>query len=269
MVTAKQSENLSRAAKRRWEDLEYRENQAKIRSSPEFKEKLPRGEKHGNFGSHPSEETKQKLSVAGKNRKHTEESKRKMSESKRGHITTEETKRKIRESCALKRNEINAKIKQALNTPTTREKLSAIAARRWKDPVYRKNMAASHTGENSAQWRGGISFEPYCAKFNEDLRRRIRAFFDNRCVACGKSNEENISQTGRVYKLHCHHIEYRKTACCDDIPVQFAALCISCHMKTNHDRGKWQTMLHRIIDEIYDGRSYFTQDEWNAGCFQL
>lgn len=110
-------------------------------------------------------------------------------------------------------------------------------------------------GEKSHLWRGGVSFEPYCPKFNNDLKRRIRAFFEYRCVACGKTTEEN----GK--KLCCHHVEYNKSACCDGKPVHFAALCGKHHSMTNRDRDRWEAMLHRIIDEIYDGKSYFMKDE--------
>jgi hypothetical protein len=115
-----------------------------------------------------------------------------------------------------------------------------------------------YCGPNSHYWQGGISFEPYCPKWNEDIRIRIRQFFGDKCILCGKSHEENVKN------LSCHHIEYNKQACCDGKPVQFAALCISCHQKTNFDRARWEAMLHRIIDEIYGGRSYYTKEEWEA-----
>ena len=105
-------------------------------------------------------------------------------------------------------------------------------------------------GEKAPNWQGGKSFEPYCRKWTEELRRRIRAFFNYECVTCGKTTEENRRQ------LCCHHIEYNKQACCDEKPVQFAALCDKCHNKTNYERERWEAMLHKIIDEIYDGKSY-------------
>jgi hypothetical protein len=122
----------------------------------------------------------------------------------------------------------------------------------------RAKLSESHKGERCHLWKGGISFEPYCPKFNGDLKRRIRAFFDYRCVACGKP------QTEEVRLLSCHHVEYNKSACCDGKPVHFAALCIKHHSQTNTDRERWENMLHRIIDEIYGGRSYFTKDEMNG-----
>ena len=113
-----------------------------------------------------------------------------------------------------------------------------------------------HSGQRSPVWQGGTSFEPYCPKFNDDLRSRIRTFFDHRCMLCGKSTEENKRNLG------CHHVEYNKLACCDGKPIHFTTLCNSCHAKTNRNRPRWEAMLHRIIDEIYDGRSYYTKEEY-------
>lgn len=135
----------------------------------------------------------------------------------------------------------------------TREKQRFAANMRWSKPGEREK----YSGENHPNWRGGLSFEPYCPKFNRDLKRRIRAFFDYRCVACGKSTVEN------KIALSCHHVEYNKQACCDGQPVHFAALCVACHSKTSgEDHEQWEAMLHRVLEEIYDGRSYFTKDEW-------
>lgn len=95
-------------------------------------------------------------------------------------------------------------------------------------------------GENHPNWHGGSSFEPYCQKFNPEFRERVRAFFDYRCVICGKSQEEN----GR--KLMVHHVDYLKKACCDT----------SHHAKTNFNRPYWQATLRRIIIDKYGGQCY-------------
>jgi hypothetical protein len=117
-------------------------------------------------------------------------------------------------------------------------------------------------GPDSPSWRGGISFEPYCPKWTPELRERIRLFFNYECVLCGKSQNENITKSGKIYKLHCHHVEYNKQACCDGKLVHFVSLCMKCHAKTSRDRDYWQEIIHRIIDEIYDGRSYYTKEEY-------
>lgn len=127
---------------------------------------------------------------------------------------------------------------------------SAECANRWR------------SGENSYNWKGGLSFEPYCPKFNNDLKQRVRAFFEYRCVTCGKSEKE------LGYKLGTHHVEYDKAACCHGRPVTFAASCRRCHGRTNADRPRWEAMLHRCIDDIWGGRSYYTKEEYAEICKQ-
>jgi transposase len=164
----------------------------------------------------------------------------------------------------------------ALNTDETRAKLSANARHLWDtpelrakvedhwhevvaNPLYRKQNAAMNslrTGPLSPRWKGGKSFEPYCPKFNREFKKRVRAFFEHRCVCCGKHENECRR------KLSVHHIEYNKQACCDNRIAQFVTLCDMHHSKTNGDRDRWESMLHRIIDEIYDGKSYYTKEEW-------
>jgi hypothetical protein len=119
-----------------------------------------------------------------------------------------------------------------------------------------RRRALTLVGPKSVGWKGGISFEPYCPKFNNDLKKRIREFFNNQCLLCGKSKEENGKN------LSCHHVEYNKLACCDGKPVQFAALCHSCHAKTNPNRERWESIFHSIINHIYNGKSYYTKDEF-------
>lgn len=105
-------------------------------------------------------------------------------------------------------------------------------------------------GEGHPNWQGGISFEPYCPKFNEGFKKRVRAFFDNRCVICGKPEDEN----GRA--LSVHHVNYNKDTCCDDTIPMFAPLCLVCHSKTNYERERWEYMLSYIIQEVYNGESF-------------
>lgn len=111
--------------------------------------------------------------------------------------------------------------------------------------------------ERSPQWKGGISYEPYCPLFNETFRERVRAFFDYTCQLCG-SKQEDCNE-----HLHVHHIEYNKQTCCDNSPKMFVPLCRSCHTKTNHNRAMYQELFTKLITEKYHGRSYFTMEEWD------
>jgi len=147
----------------------------------------------------------------------------------------------------MKRPEVRAKLSAAKMghqvSPETRRKLSA----------YRGEKASRWgvRGEESPTWKGGVSFDPYCPRFNEEFKERVRAFFGYRCVICGKTQLEN----GK--KLGAHHIDYLKEACCDEeIPRLFAALCHSCHSKTNFNRERWRVELRQHIETKYCGKCY-------------
>ena len=173
-------------------------------------------------GKKRSEETRHKISVALTGKKQSMEHTMHCAEGHRGRHRSDEAKAKI--SATLK-------------------------------------MDIRRRGENNPNWKGGISFEPYCPKFNRDLKKRIREFFQNKCLLCGITAEDNTRQ------LSCHHVNYNKNACCDGKPIHFAALCSTCHSKTGGgERPRWEEIFHRIIDEMYDGRSYFTKEEWREIC---
>jgi hypothetical protein len=122
---------------------------------------------------------------------------------------------------------------------------------------YQKERSREEcSGEKSHLWQGGISFEPYCKRFNNALREKVRAFFKNECVICGKNKIENDNKNMSV-----HHVEYDKTACCNDKKVHFVTLCHSCHAKSNKDREEWKSMFLRILDEFYDGKFYCIKEK--------
>lgn len=213
------------------------------------------------------------LAHLGKPHPHTKhpmsrEAREKIAASKRGKPRPPETIRKMVISHIGKSQtpESNAKRSKTLagrappnkgipRSEETKAKISKALKGRTVSPEHRAKLAA-YCGEKANNWQGGISFEPYCPKFNLDLRRRVRAFFDYRCVLCGKTEVE-IKRRNDV-----HHVEYNKLACCDGLPVQFVALCHRCHSRTNSKRSDWESMLHTIIYEIYNNRSYYTKTEW-------
>jgi hypothetical protein len=105
-------------------------------------------------------------------------------------------------------------------------------------------------GDKHHSWRGGISFEPYCPKFNDEFKERVRGFWGHKCGVCGKTQKEN----GK--KLSIHHVNYKKMACCDNTPPIFIALCHSCHSKTGGNRIGWEYNLTEYIMIYCDGESY-------------
>ena len=89
--------------------------------------------------------------------------------------------------------------------------------------------------ENHYNWQGGISFEPYCNKFNKELKEEIRENFDRKCLICSKK------ENGK--KLSVHHIDYNKMQGCGH-KWSLIPLCESCHAKTNFNRHYWFNLLN-------------------------
>lgn len=201
------------------------------------------GERHPLYGKHFSEESKKKISLANT-----------------GYVPSEETRKKISEATSGSNNPRYGKTA----TPEQRQKQSESMKKFYQEHPEElihfqesmRNNRITRMGPESNFWKGGISFEPYCPKFNNDLKERVRSYFGYECIICGKTTEKNGKN------LCVHHVEYDKSACCDGEPVHFAAMCHRCHSKTNFDRERWEAMMHRIIDEIYDGRSYYTKEEY-------
>lgn len=93
----------------------------------------------------------------------------------------------------------------------------------------------ARTGKQHHCWRGGISFEPYCPKFNERFKEIVRNRFGRRCFICGKPEKNR--------RHSVHHIDYNKNSICNGHDWAFVPLCITHHNKTNFDRWYWFNRL--------------------------
>jgi hypothetical protein len=140
----------------------------------------------------------------------------------------------------------------------TREllKQSRIGKKDSEATIYKKRI--SHQGDKCSRWKGGVSFEPYCPKFTEEFRNRVRFFWGYICgnPECGKTQEENGE------RLSVHHVHFDKQVCCNDRPAMFIPLCRSCHTKTNNDEKKYIKIYEDIIMQRFNGKSYYTKEEY-------
>ena len=101
----------------------------------------------------------------------------------------------------------------------------------------KRKLSKANKGDKCHFWKGGISFEPYCIKFNKDYKEGIRERFERKCFLCDMTEEGN----GRA--LDVHHVNYNKDCGCDDTVCICVPLCHSCHSKTNGNRDYWQTLI--------------------------
>lgn len=131
----------------------------------------------------------------------------------------------------------------------------------WQDPEFRE----AHSGENGANWQGGISNLPYCYLFNNEFKERNREFFNRTCMLCDKTEaeiiEDMIVRGKRPCKLHIHHITYNKNTCCDNTAPLFVSLCISCNNKVNANREYWEQYFTNLIMTNYNGKCFYTKEE--------
>lgn len=184
-----------------------------------------------------SEETIRKMRIANKGRRnrlgkpHSDKAKRKMSASHKGKIPWNKGKSGLQVAWnkGLKGQAVpwNKGITGYKTQPCSDE--------------TRKKISKSHigicTGEKSHFWKGGVSFEPYCPKFNNRLRERIRIRDNRTCQLCGKK------ENGR--KHDAHHIHYLKSDCDPDL----ITLCINCNSKVNSNRNYYEKLFMNKLKE--------------------
>ena len=106
----------------------------------------------------------------------------------------------------------------------TRQKFSIIAKKR--------------VGEKASNWKDGISFLPYPAEFNKQLKELIRNRDNYKCRLC------NIPQRECLQNLCVHHIDYNKENC---LPSNLISLCHKCNSVVNGNREYWQQFFVNLI----------------------
>lgn len=206
---------------------------------------------NANTGNKHTEEAKKRISDAGKGRKMSEYNKQKLKKANTGRIISEETRKKLSDSHkGYKHTEYSKKRMsekhKGINHWNYGGTLSEVTKKKISDGNRGKIMSAkakikignASRGDKNKNWKGGISFEPYCPKFNNKFKEEIREKFHRMCFICGISEEEHGT------KLCVHHVNYNKNCLCDDVACEFVPLCMSCHAKTsNGDRIYWTQMI--------------------------
>lgn len=130
---------------------------------------------------------------------------------------------------------IPSQLKGRKLTATHISKISESKKKRYSDP------------KNHPNYQGGISFEPYCEKYNDQNKEEARAKYNYECLNCGKSQFENISKSGKIRYLDTHHIHYDKQEGCNGKQIEIIPLCMSCHRKSNFNRIYWQEHFKYLL----------------------
>lgn len=248
------------------------------------------GEDHPAYGNIHSSATKNMISDANKGKIINDKTRNAVAEANRNRVVSDATRKKMSDSqkarpppsdktraklskvhkgkivSAATRALISAagKARQPV-TDKTRAKLSK-ALKGKNHPLYGKSPSAEtraktsktlmgkYTGENSCAWKGGGSFEPYCDKFTEELRRQVRNRYDNCDFFSGLPDYIcNIMDNGKVQKLSVHHVDYNKVQGCEGIEWRLVPLSRKNHAKTHGNRIFWEKLICYALehDETY------------------
>jgi len=95
-----------------------------------------------------------------------------------------------------------------------------------------------YDGENNPNWKGGLSKEPYCFEFTDDLKEYIKQRDGYKCrnPECNKKSN----------KLCVHHIDYDKKHC---ETMNLITVCVSCNSRANFNRRYWKSLYFNILNE--------------------
>ena len=101
-------------------------------------------------------------------------------------------------------------------------------------------FAKTRIGSKANNWQGGISFLPYPAEFNRQLKELIRNRDNYKCRLCG------VPQRECLQPLCVHHVDYDKNNC---LPLNLISLCHKCNGVVNWGREYWQDYFEDLIIE--------------------
>lgn len=92
---------------------------------------------------------------------------------------------------------------------------------------------------------------PYNDKFTYRLKRKLREFYDNRCVVTGMSNNEHKKLYGR--HLFIHHWNYNKI---EIDPYWMVPVCQTINNLAEQDKEGWMSLFGGIVQEHYSNKNY-------------
>jgi len=100
----------------------------------------------------------------------------------------------------------------------------------------KKLLSELNTGCLNANWKGGISCEPYCFEWSfKEYKDFIKERDKNICLNPYCQKLDN--------KLRIHHIDYNKKNCHSS---NLITVCSSCNSRANKDRN-WHTAWYRAV----------------------
>jgi len=99
----------------------------------------------------------------------------------------------------------------------------------------------NYFGSNTPNWRGGITFDPYCEAWKDkEYKQGIMDRDGNVCLNPVCWNRDKV--------LTIHHIDYNKKNC---KPSNLITVCRSCNSRANKDREWHKSWYQAILNNRY------------------
>lgn len=201
----------------------------------------------------------------------SEETKRKMSEARKiawsdvekrnvylEKMNTEDYKQKQRDSLKRKgnpsknilvRDKISKSKKGILRSIETKKLISIKTKEKMNNEIVKEKLRNREKlfGDKNKNWKGGISFEPYCEVWSDkEYKATIKRRDHNVCQNCGITKLLSL----KIFEcdLNIHHIDYNKKNC---IPTNLITVCRTCNSKANGNREFWNLYYKNIMKEKY------------------
>lgn len=109
--------------------------------------------------------------------------------------------------------------------------------------IETRSISEAISGEYGPSWNGGTGYLPYCHKFNNRFKEKIRDRDNRTCQLCSKHELEELNSDNR--RLSVHHIHYDRENCYPDV----ITLCYRCNLKVNYNRDYWERHFMSLLEE--------------------
>lgn len=98
-----------------------------------------------------------------------------------------------------------------------------------------QHISAGKQGVPYEEWAGFSLNGEYCEKFDDACRERVREKYDHRCFICDKTQNDNTTKNGEVWKLAVHHVDKNRYQGCNGVKWNLIPVCLKCHGMTHSE----------------------------------